>query len=321
MTARTSAAIETWSTGQVEPSRRFDYWIGAVCECFLEMDITTPVRSGFDCSIARGQLDTIGINRVQGTGQHVYRRKASLGRSQTDYYYLLCKTDNDWMVTQNGHSARLQPFDLVLLDSRRCYDFNFPVTANTLSLELPISWVESWISDPERRIGQRIDGRAGWGAALSAFACQLTPQLAIDRPLPAKLLIDQLGALLALGYGSEIPASPAERRDAAKLLDQISGAIRLRYAEPGLTALAVAEPLRISERTLHRCLNGAGLTFSGLLNDCRMAVARRMLSEPRFDCISVAGIGLRVGLSDPSHFIRQCRKSLGMTPGAFRRQR
>jgi AraC-like DNA-binding protein len=52
-----------------------------------------------------------------------------------------------------------------------------------------------------------------------------------------------------------------------------------------------------------------------------MAAARRMLSEPRFDRIGISGIGLRVGLSDPSHFIRQCRKSLGMTPGAFRRQR
>jgi AraC-like DNA-binding protein len=321
MTARTSAVIDTWSTGQVEPSRRLDYWIGAVCECFLEMDITTPVRTGFDCAIARGQLDTIGINRVRGTGQHVYRRRASVERSQNNYYYLLCKTDNDWMVTQNGHSSRLQPFDLVLLDSRRCYDFNFPVTANTLSLELPIAWVESWISDPERRIGQRIDGRAGWGAALSAFACQLTPQLAIDRPLPAKLLVDQLGALLALGYGSEIAASPAKQRDAARLLDQIRGAIRLRYAEPGLTAVNVAEQLRVSERTLHRALNNAGLTFSGLLGDCRMAVARRMLSEPRFDRIGIGGIGLRVGLSDPSHFIRQCRRYLGMTPGAFRRQR
>jgi AraC family transcriptional activator of tynA and feaB len=321
MAARTAAVIEKWSTGLVEPERRLDYWIGAVCECFLEMDVTTPVRSGFDCSISRGQLDTIGINRVEGSAQHVYRRKASVERSQTNYYYLLCKTDNDWTAAQNGHSARLQPFDLMLLDSRRCYEFNFPVTSNTLSLELPISWVESWITNPERRIGQRIDGRAGWGAALSAFACQLTPELAIDRPLPAQLLIDQLGALLALGYGSEIPASVAEQRDAAKLLDQIGRAIRLRYAEPGLTAVAVAEQLRVSERTLHRCLNKTGLTFSGLLNDCRMAVARRMLSEPRFDRISVGGIGLRVGLSDPSHFIRQCRRYLGMTPGAFRRQR
>jgi hypothetical protein len=74
---------------------------------------------------------------------------------------------------QNGHASRMRPMDLVLLDSRRCYEFNFPVNADTLSLELPIHWVESWISDPERRIGQRIDGRAGWGAALSAFACQI----------------------------------------------------------------------------------------------------------------------------------------------------
>ncbi len=321
MAARTTAAIETWSTGSVEPERRLDYWIGAVCECFLEMDVTTPVRSDFSCSIERGQLDSIGINRVEGSAQHVYRTKTSVARSASNYYYLLCKTDNGWTASQNGHASRLQPSDLLLLDSRRSYEFNFPVTSNTLSLELPISWVESWITDPERHIGQRIDGRAGWGAALSAFACQLTPQLAVDRPLPAQLLTDQLGALLALSFGSEIPAEPSEQRDAAKLLDQIGRVIRLRYAEPGLAAATVAEDLRVSERTLHRCLNNAGLTFSGLLNDCRMAVARRMLSEPRFDRVGVGGIGLRVGLSDSSHFIRQCRRYLGMTPGAFRRQR
>ena len=33
------------------------------------------------------------------------------------------------------------------------------------------------------------------------------------------------------------------------------------------------------------------------------------------------GVGLRIGLSDPSHFIRQCRKHLGMTPGKLRGQR
>ena len=166
MAARTTAGIETWSTGSVEPERRLDYWIGAVCECFLEMDITTQVRADFDCSVQRGQLDIIGINRVQGSAQHVYRRKASVERSGANYFYLLCKTDGDWTVTQNGHRSNMQPYDLVLLDSRRCYEFNFPVTSNTLSLELPIPWVESWIADSERRIGQRIDGRSGWGAAL-----------------------------------------------------------------------------------------------------------------------------------------------------------
>lgn len=321
MTARTTAAIETWSTDRVEPERRLDYWIGAVCECFLEMDVTTPLRSGFDCSITRGQLDTIGINRVQGSAQHVYRRKDNLARTSANYYYLLCKTDSDWTVAQSGRSALMRPFDLVLLDSRRCYEFNFPVSATTLSLELPISWVETWISDPDAHIGQRVDGRAGWGAALSAFARQLTPQLAVERPLPAQVFTDQLGALMALAYGCEIPVASSDHRGSTGLLDQIARAIRLRFAEPGLTAADIAGELRISERTLHRCLNNASLTFSGVLNDCRMAVARRMLSEPRFDHIGIGGIGLRVGLTDPSHFIRQCRKYLGATPAAFRRQR
>ncbi|MFX6517810.1 hypothetical protein ABTG30_18935, partial [Acinetobacter baumannii] len=85
------------------------------------MDITTQVRSGFDCSVQRGQLDTVGINRVQGSAQHVYRRKASVARSTANYYYLLCKTDNEWSVMQNGHASRMRPMDIVLLDSRRCY--------------------------------------------------------------------------------------------------------------------------------------------------------------------------------------------------------
>jgi len=49
-----------------------------------------------------------------------------------------------------------------------------------------------------------------------------------------------------------------------------------------------------------------------------MAAAHRMLSEPRFDRISVGGIGCASACSDPSHFIRQCRKSPHDTGGAFR---
>jgi hypothetical protein len=57
-----------------------------------------------------------------------------------------------------------------------------------------------------------VDG-APAGRALSAFACQLTPQLATDRPLPARVRPTSGGALLALGFGSDRP--PAEQRDAA----------------------------------------------------------------------------------------------------------
>jgi AraC-like DNA-binding protein len=321
MASSATAVIKTWSTDHIEEKRRLDYWIGAVCECFLKMDVTTSVGRGFNACVSRGQLDTIGINRVQGSAQRVFRRRGDLARSAPNYYYLLCHTDSVWTASQSEHSVWLQPNDLVLLDSRSCYEFEFPEGVNGLSFELPIAWVDSWITDPDRRIGRQIEGHAGWGAALSTFVCQLSPQLAVAPPLPAKLISDQLGCLLALALGSKVPAAVAEERDATKLLSRINQAIRMRYSEPGLTASAVAHDVRVSERTLHRCLNSANLTFSGVLNECRMAVARRMLSEARFDHIGISGIGMRVGLSDPSHFVRQCRRYLGMTPGAFRRGR
>jgi len=74
--------------------------------------------------------------------------------------------------------------------------------------------------------------------------------------------------------------------------------------------------LRVSERTGTSGRNNAGLTFSGLLNDLQDAVARRMLSEQRFDHIGSAGIGLRVGLSESVPFIRQCAGISAMTPAA-----
>src|SRR4029450_2623100 len=162
-----------WTTGSAPSANAFSRWTS---RRRFGRGSTAPSSAGNSTRL---------INRVQGSAQHVYRRQASVARATSNYYYLLCKPDNEWTVMQNGHCARMRPLDLVLLDSRRCYEFNFPVNADTLSLELPIPWVESWITDPERRIGQRIDGRSGWGAALSAFACQLTPELAPDRPCPA----------------------------------------------------------------------------------------------------------------------------------------
>lgn len=321
MTNRNIAPIQRWSTQSVEPARRLDYWIGAVCTSFLEMEIKCSVPSDFHCALERGQLESIGINHVQGHGQHVYRTRPAIARSASNYYYLLCKTDFEWAAAHNENSICLRPNDLLLIDSRRPYEFHFEETANSLSLELPIAWVDSWISEPERCIGQRIDGNVGLGLALSAFVRQFSPALVLNRPLPAPILTDQLGALLALAFGTEIAVSASDRRGTEKLLEKIRSVVRMRHAEPGLTAAAVASDLAISERTLHRCLHGAALTFGGLLCECRMSVARRMLSEARFDHVSVGGIGMKVGLSDPSHFIRQCRRYLGTTPGNFRRSR
>ncbi len=324
---RSPAAIERWSTDAVPPAQRLDYWVGAVCEGFLEMEVTSPQARHFDATLESAPLGTpalgIGVNRVRGSAQDVYRTRRAIERSRSNFYYLLCKTDTAWSVEQEGRSARMLPGDAVLVDSRRSYAFHFVQSADTVSLELPTAWVESWLPDAPGQLACRIDGSAGWGSVLSRFVQQLTPEAASAPPLPPRLLADQLGGLLALATGPGVAAA-VEPGARAALRRRVLEATRERHAEPGLTAEAVARELGISQRSLHRCLaergesSEGGTTFATALLGFRMQAARRMLGDARFDRLAVAEIGFRVGLRDASHFVRLCRQQLGATPGALR---
>lgn len=316
-------AIQRWSTDAVPLPQRLDYWIGAICEGFLEMDVTSSRAGDFGATLESAPLGPIGVNRVRGSAQNVYRTRRAIAHSRSNYYYLLCKTDSPWVAVQEERSARVLPGDVVLVDSRRRYEFHLQQSADTLSLELPTAWVEAWLPDAADQVARRIDGRMGWGGVLSAFVQQLSPETVARPPLPAALLGDQLGGLLALATGQCASDGPADARSA--LRRRVLDATRERHAEPGLTAAAVARGLGISERSLHRCLGGEGdqaaTTFATALAGFRMEVARRMLADARFDRLGIAEIGSRVGLSDASHFVRQCRRHLGATPGALRRGR
>ncbi|KQX34713.1 helix-turn-helix domain-containing protein [Variovorax sp. Root434] len=320
------AAIHRWSTDAVPPAQRLDYWVGAVCEGFLEMDVTSPVAGSFGATLESAPLGPIVVNQVRGSAQDVYRTRRAIAHSRNNYFYLLCKTDSAWVAVQDDRSARLLPGDAVLVDSRRLYEFHLLQSADTISLELPTAWVDAWIPDAGDQVARRIDGHSSWGGVLCGFVRQLSPELAARPPMPAELLSDQLGGLLALATGSGFADAPDKGR--AALRRRVLDATRERHAEPGLTAASVARGLGISERSLHRCLAGGGesvaessTTFAVALAGFRMAAARRMLADARFDRLGIAQIGYRVGLADASHFVRQCRAHLGSTPGELRRRR
>ncbi|WP_341891660.1 helix-turn-helix domain-containing protein [Variovorax sp. YR752] len=313
----TAPPLRRWSTDAAPAGERMDYWIDAVCEGFLEMDVTSAAPERFAAELVSAPLGALQLNRVRGSAQDVYRTGRALARSRQDCYYLLCKTDTPWSAAQHGREARLRPGDLLLVDSRHRYQFHFDQTCNTVSIELPTAWVAQWLADPAQACGRRLDGQDGFGAALSAFARVLQPELALAPPAPAMLLTDQLGALLALACGDDPPRAD----DAAALRVRITAAVRERHAEPGLTAATVAAQLGIGERSLHRALAGQGATFAQQLMACRIDAARRLLADSRFDRLTAAEIGRRVGLLDASHFVRVYRQGTGLTPGAWRRAR
>jgi AraC-like DNA-binding protein len=279
------------------------------------------MASVFGASLESAQCGQVLVNKVVGSAQDVYRTKTAVSRSADSCFYLLCKLDAPWAAGQANGVSRLLPGDCMLFDSKQPYELHFTGSADVITLKLSVDWVESWLTDPEQHCGLRVDATTGWGRPLSSFVRQLTPEIAAMPPLPSRIMTDQLGALLALGTNDFSPNESASNRTVEAFTRKAVECVRRRYAEIGLTAQVVAEELYVSERTLHRYFARSGATFLQHLMKQRVTIAEGMLRDSRFDRITVSEIGRRVGLADTSHFIRQCRAILGITPATIRRLR
>ncbi|MDR6537852.1 helix-turn-helix domain-containing protein [Variovorax soli] len=304
-----------WSTDAVPRPQRLDYWVGAVCEAFLEMDVTSSRPEGFDACLQHQPLGPIAVNRVRASAQDVYRTHAAIGRSRRNFYYLISQFDQPWGAAQGGRSAALAAGDAVLVDSRERYEFHFREGVHCASMQLPIAWVERWLPAGQDAVARRIPGDAGWGLALRGMLHNLSPAFAEAPGLPPALIVDQLGVLLSLAVPgtAERPALHAEsiRRRATDLLHQ-------RLGEPALVGQDVADALGVSLRSLHRAF-APGESFARTLRRLRMEEAARLLASDRFARLGVAEIGRRCGYLDASHFVRHFRAGHGLTPGAWRR--
>ena len=80
----------------------------------------------------------------------------------------------------------------------------------------------------------------------------------------------------------------------------------------------VARRLRITPRTLRRKLAAEGVTFAGLLEDLRIALARHYLAEQD---LPISRIAWLLGYTEVSAFSHAFRRWTGRTPRADREQR
>jgi AraC-like DNA-binding protein len=145
-----------------------------------------------------------------------------------------------------------------------------------------------------------------------AITTELT--LAADRlglPIPeadpglARLLKRQAEADL----GDSLSDEPFLRR-----VQSLAGAAILSSGDVSLSGLAAAAGM--GQRTLQRRLQREGLTVRSLVDQTRLALARRLLGEGR---LPLAQIAFRLGYSQTSAFHRAFRRQTGLTPQQSRR--
>jgi AraC-like DNA-binding protein len=296
------------------------YWSSILGSALAPSALSAESPLEYQSDLTAVELPSISIVAQSGSPQRAIRARSELRRTSQRYFYLVLVRSGVWDVTTVART-RFGPGDLIFYDARYPLDCNLLLDWSGFNLQLSEQFVRKWVPNPACLGGPRISRDSHWGRVLASFVAQLSPEFVVQAPLPQALLIDQLGALLALTAtelsGRRDVSTPAER----SLRDQVSDHIRQRCPDTSLQAVDVASSLNISKRTLHRALAGCGETFGALLIQARVDLATRMLQSPLFDRVTAAEVGRRAGFSDASHFTKALRRLTGQTPLQVRRAR
>lgn len=134
--------------------------------------------------------------------------------------------------------------------------------------------------------------------------------------IPRRLLSLPI-SLSTAGPTSDLRQRLSDSAPPTTFVGSLHAAIRVLLPEgvPGVQLLSEAAGMKT--RTLQRRLSEAGLTYSKLLDRCRMERARELLGETGARAIDVA---YELGYQDPGNFTRAFRRWAGVTPREYRQQ-
>ncbi|MDB5829527.1 MAG: transcriptional regulator, AraC family [Variovorax sp.] len=224
-------SIHRWSTDDVDPSRRLEYYAAATSAALIPLSITCGSKK-LDATAERTALGPLAVMRMKGSAHGVVHGLWHVARSVARRYYLMLNVATGWAVAQGGHTI-LAPGEMVLIDSALPYRLQLRAY-EIVTLDMPSSWLQQRVRRPDLFAGRRLSGDSLGGRLLAALLLQLTPAFAADSPLPGDFVADQIGALLAgietemtgcapLDAGShrapfEISASAQRARTAARML-------------------------------------------------------------------------------------------------------
>lgn len=311
--------MRAWSTDAVAPAQRLDYWVGAICEAFLEMDCSSREAPSFGGTLQSLPVDTITFNQVVASTQDVYRTPHCIAHSAYHHFYLITQLHSGWHVRQGGHVAQLRPGDAVLVDAAQPYELHFPQGVACLSVQLPRSWVGRWLAQPQSRWPRTVARDSGWGQTLSALSLQLGREPALAAAMPAQLLSDHLGAVLAAALEPQLPLAGTTGAATRSVYERACALLRAQLDQPGLQAASLALQAGVSPRSLHRAFAAQGATFAGTLRKLRLAQAAHLLAQRRMAHVATSELGRRCGFADASHFVREFQREYGATPARWRR--
>jgi AraC family transcriptional activator of tynA and feaB len=309
-----------FSTTDVHPRDRFDYWHTVACNNLVDHSSTPACRQTFNAEIETGMLADVGLVLFENSPMDVAHTSQHVAQSQGDELFICRQAGGLLALEQNGRQVVLEAGDIALLDPLLPYAARFAAESKMLVLKVPRRALEARVGRTREMIAIALkssEAEHSWTSSLLA----MLPGIAGNMTLAAEEIVrdqtlDLIAVSLMKAMGTLKPRISTARSVA---LLNVRAAIEARLSDPALNATTVAEAAGVSIRYANALLAGENTSIMRLTQARRLARCRRALEDPLQDHRTVSEIAYGWGFSDMTHFGRSFKAIHGVLPRDYRR--
>jgi AraC-like DNA-binding protein len=278
----------------------------------LEINPTDDVPLSIDMRFRSLPGLGVAIGRYSPTRNH---HTAPL--IDNDDFILVVMTSGSRSFQHAKREGTIGPGDAVLASAGDVGTF-FGGWSSSVAFRLSRGMLTARMRAPDDAVGRVIPASSPVLRYMLSFAQLLDSENAIGSAGAGRSIVAHVHELAALMHEQD-----------AEVLSRVAGVRAARFqavrtdvlhhiAQHNLTIDDVAKRQQISRSYVSKLLAEAGTTFTELVLMQRLALAYRLLTDPRYLDKPVSSIAYESGFSDLSYFNRRFRKKFGATPSDLR---
>jgi AraC-like DNA-binding protein len=246
---------------------------------------------------------------------------ATPSNSNTDRPYNIYMSNRRHVVATRGSSVVLEPGDITISDSATAVTMITKEPYTTIGLTVPASLLHNYLSEPEKAVGVRFSGKAGfskiasyllltmWEFAESAEFAHISTGLAAN-------LLEVLSTCCRLNlHRPQAPDSGLIARQ-----ERIKQIIDQNIHMPDLCVSDLAKQFGCSIRYIQRLFSEGDCTVTEYIRRRRLEGCKKQLADPAWLHHGITEIAFNWGFNSSAHFSRIFKEEYGINAREYRKQ-
>ena len=310
-----------FTTEDLEPSKRYAAWQGAICDVYVHVDVNAEKRSDYQGFIREAKFGAVTMTDVLLSEQRITRRERHIAKLDKDCYYVEFVQQGKINVLQAGQTLLTNAGVGAIFSASESYDLECMGKVRSLYLEIPRAEFASRFNASKIPVAMTMATGRGLGRIAAEFCATLAAEGSpLDDVARARLgdeLMDVLALAIDMGDRDEFSADATSQK---ARLRSVKAWIDEHLTDPELSLERIAKNNGVSLRHLHYLFRLADVSVSEWILDRRLQRCYDVLTRPELRYLSVTEVAYRCGFSSSSHFSTAFRRRFGHSPSELRKR-